>query len=123
FPPDGKHAIAAATTYGASAHADGSLTFLNRKDTGKELHLTIQPVTGAAGDQIVLQPTDLDAPTHAAFFWDWLVYRSLAKTGSPSHLYARKVEAGIVKPSADVGELDEPAPGEKADRDKDLIAG
>jgi hypothetical protein len=123
FPPDGKHAVAAATTYGASAHADGSLTFLNRKDTGKELHLTIQPVTGAANDQIVLQPTDLDAPTHAAFFWDWLVYRSLAKTGSPSHLYARKVEAGVVKPAVDVGELDEAAPGEKADRDKDLIAG
>lgn len=122
FPPDGKHAIAAATTYGASARADGSIAFLNRKDTGKELHLTHQPAVGPTNDQVVLQPTDVDAPTQAGLFWDWLVYRSAAKTGSPSHLMARKVDGTTVKPGLDVGEIDEAAPADKNDRDREQIA-
>ena len=123
FPPDGKHAIAAATTYGASAHADGSLSFVNRKETGKELHLTQQPAVGATTDQVVLQPTDIDLPTQTGFFWDWLVYRSLAKKDAPSHLFARKVDGAVVKPSVDIGEIEDPAPADKAERDREQIAG
>jgi hypothetical protein len=122
FPPDGKHAIAAATTYGASAHADGSLGFVNRKETGKELHFTLQPAVGITSDQVVLQPTDLDTPTQSGFFWDWLVYRSLAKKDAPSHLFARKVDGAVVKPSVDVGEIEEQAPLDKAERDREQIA-
>ncbi len=122
FPPDGKHAIAAATTYGASAHADGSINFWNRKDTGKELHYAQQPATGLAIDQTVLQPTDFDAPTQTAMFWDWIVDRSMGKLTSPSHLVARKVEGAVVKPSVDVGEIEEIAPMEKAERDRDQVS-
>jgi hypothetical protein len=121
FPPDGKHAIAQATTYGASAHADGSIAFLNRKETGKELHLTVQPAVGPTNDQIALQPTDFDVPSQTAFFWDWLVWRSPPPKGGASHLNARKLEAGVLKPAVDVGELEEPAPADKAERDKEQI--
>ena len=123
FPPDGKHAIAASVTYGASVRADGSISFVTRKEGSKELHLVYQPAVGATSDQVALQATEIDTPTQTGLFWDWLVYRSLAKTGAPSHLFARKVEGAVLKPSVDVGELDEPAPMDKAERDREQVSG
>jgi hypothetical protein len=121
FPPDGKHAIAAQVTYGASARADGSVVLLSRKDTGKELHLTYQPAVGPTVDQIALQPTEIDAPGQAGLFWDWVVYRSLAKPNAPSHLFARKVDGSVMKPAIDVGEIDEQAPLDKNERDREQV--
>jgi hypothetical protein len=123
FPPDGKHAIGDGVTYGASVRGDGSISFVTRKEGSKELHLVYQPAVGATSDQVVLQPTEFDAPTQTGLFWDWFVYRSLAKTGSPSHLFARKVEGATLKPAVDVGELDEPAPSEKGERDREQVSG
>lgn len=117
FPPDGKHAIAATTAYGASARADGSIVFTTRKEGSKELRLVYQPAVGATAEQTLLQPTDYDLPGQTGLFWDWALSRSPAKAGAPSHLYARKVEGSAVKPALDVGELDEPAPADKAERD------
>jgi hypothetical protein len=120
FPPDGKHAIAAGVTYGAVSRGDGSISFLTRKDGGKELKLVYQPAVGATSDQVLLQPTDVELPGQAGLFWDWAVNRSSAK---PSHLVARKVEGTNVKPSIDVGEIDEPAPSDKNERDAAQVAG
>jgi hypothetical protein len=122
FPPDGKHAVTAGVTYGASAHADGSLDFVTRKET-KELHLTHQPPTGTSSDQVVLQPNEYDTPTQTGLFWDWLVNRGPGKAGAPSHLFARKVEGANVKPAVDVGEIEEPAPLDKAERDREQVGG
>jgi hypothetical protein len=122
FPPDGAIAIAAdVSAYGASVHADGTLGMLLRKSGGKDLHLVIQPVKGAAVDQTVLQPTDFDAFTQTGMFWDWIVSRSVGKPGTPSHLFARKVEGGTVKPAIDVGELDELPQLDKMERDKEQV--
>jgi hypothetical protein len=123
FPPDAKNAVANGQTYGATAHADGSISLLLRKDTGKELHLVQQPATGIAVDQTVLQPTDFDSPTQTGMFWDWIVDRSLGKLGAASHLFTRKVEGPVVKPAVDVGEIEEIAPMDKAERDREQIAG
>src|SRR5262249_25637849 len=104
FPPDGQHAVAAATTYGASARADGSIGILIRKDGGKDLHLAPQPAVGPAVDQVVLQPTEIDTPTQAGLFWDWIVYRALPKLVAPSRFVVRRVEGPTVGPALDAGE-------------------
>jgi hypothetical protein len=78
---------------------------------------------GPTTEAPLLQPTDVESPTHTALLWEWFVYRSLAKTGAPSHLFARKIEGTIVKqPPVDVGEIDEPAPVDKAERDAAQIS-
>jgi hypothetical protein len=128
FPPDAKNAVASGQTYGATARADGSIGLLMRKEGGKELHLLQQPAPGAPGgalpvDQTVLQPTDFDTPTQTGMFWDWIAYRSLGKLGAASHLFARKVEGPVVKPAVDVGEIEEIAPMDKAERDREQVAG
>jgi hypothetical protein len=118
FPPDGRHAVAATTAYGASARGDGSIVFITRKEGAKELRLVHQPAVGPTVEVPVLQPTDYADPAQATLAWDWIVNRSPAKQGTASHLWARKVEGAMVKPAVDVGELDEPPPQEtKADRD------
>jgi hypothetical protein len=123
FPPDGKHAIAATVAYGASARADGSIVFTTRKDNSKELRLVFQPAVGPTGEQSLLQPTDYDLPGQTGLFWDWVISRSPAKTGSPSHVFARKVDGSVIKPAVDVGELDEPAPLDKSERDAAQVTG
>jgi hypothetical protein len=74
-------------------------------------------------DQPILQPTEIDAPGQAGLFWDWLVYRSLAKPGTASHLFARKIDGATPKPSVDVGEIDEQAPLDKNERDREQVSG
>jgi hypothetical protein len=123
FPPGGQHAIAASVAYGATSHKDGSLDFVTRKEGMKDLRLIHQPAVGPTGEAPLLQPTDFDVPGQTGLYGDWFVYRSLAKTGTPSHLWARKIEGTLVKPAVDVGELDEPAPGDKAERDREQISG
>ena len=123
FPPDGRHAIAATTAYGASARADGSIVFTTRKEGSKELRLVYQPAVGATSEQALLQPTDYDLPGQTGLFWDWVVSRSPAKQGATAHLFARKIEGSAVKPALDVGELDEPGPLDKAERDAAQVTG
>jgi hypothetical protein len=122
FPPDGQHAIAAAVTYGASARADGSIGILMRKDGGRELHLVHQPAAGPIADQAVLPLTEIDTPTQAGMFWDWIVYRTLPKLVSPAHFVARKVQGPEVGPALDAGEIEEIAPMDKAERDRDQVS-
>jgi hypothetical protein len=126
FPPDGKHAIAASVAYGATSRKDGSVDFVTRKEGLRDLRLVHQPAVGPTVETPLLQPTEFDVPVQTGLFWDWFVYRSVAKPGPPpqaSHLWARKIEGPVVKPAVDVGELDEPPPPDKADRDRDQLSG
>jgi hypothetical protein len=122
FPPEGKAAIDATVTYGASAHADGSLTVVTRKDGAKDIRLIYHPATGLAVERPLLQPADFESPNQAAVFWDWVVYKGAGKAGAPPHLYARKLGDGPAdaKPAVDVGEADEPAVADKADKESQL---
>ncbi len=111
FPPDAKGTLATTVVYGAASHKDGSFAFLSRPEKSKDLQLTVFPATGPSTDQIVLRGDELDTPAKAGLFWDWFVYRSLAKAGPPpvtSHLYARKLEGATLKEPVDVGELEAP---------------
>lgn len=117
FPADGKHAIAAAIAYGASARADGSIVFAARKEGAKDVRLIHQPAVGPTTEQLLLQPSEFDAPGHMTLGWDWFIHRSVGKTGTPSHLWARKIEGSLVRPAVDVGEIDDMAPMDKAERD------
>lgn len=119
FPPTGKHAIAASVAFGAIARADGSIAFLTRKG-GKEVYLVSQPAVGATNEQVALQGTDVEAPTHAGLFWEWLVYRAAGK--SPQHLVARKIEGTIIKGTNDIGELAEQAPPDKTGAEPQIHA-
>lgn len=122
FPPDGKHAIAAAVAYGASARGDGSVAFAARKENARDIRFVHQPAVGPTSELPLLQPSEFDAPGHVGMAWDWFVHRSLARPTAPSHLFARKIEGSRVLPAVDVGELDEPAPLDKAERDNAQIA-
>ncbi|APR75407.1 Hypothetical protein A7982_00753 [Minicystis rosea] len=122
FPSDGRHAIAATVAYGAAARSDGSIVFATRKDGAKDIRVVHQPAVGPTTDQSILQPTDVDSPAQLALAFDWLVNRSIAKQGTASHLFARKIDGARVLPAVDVGELDEKAPEEKADRDASQVA-
>lgn len=123
FPSDGKSAITAGiNAYGASVHADGSIGMLARKEGSKELHFIHQAVSGPGADQTVLQNTDFDAFTQTGMFWDWIVWRSMAKKDAPSHFFARKADGSAVKPQVDVGELQE-ASENKAERDREQVFG
>ena len=117
FPPDGKHAIAAAIAYGASARADGSIAFAARKENGRDVRFIHQPAVGPTTEQMLLLPTEFESPGHVALGWDWFVYRSAAKGKAPSHLMARKIDGAVVRPAVDVGELAEPAMLDKAAND------
>jgi hypothetical protein len=121
FPSDGKHAVAASVTYGAHARADGSIVLAARKDGAKDIRIIQQPAVGLTTEVPVLQPTDFSSPGHTALAWDWFVNRTVDKKGSPAHLWARKLEGTLVKPAVDVGELDEPSPEDKIDRDAPMI--
>ena len=123
FPPEGRGAIDAAVTLGASAHADGSIALLLRRDTGKDVRLVVHPATGLAIERSLLQPTDLDPAGQVGLSWDWIIYKGAAKAGTPSHLFARKIEGapGNASPAIDVGEIDEPAPADKADKDTPIV--
>jgi hypothetical protein len=124
FPPDAKGTLATTVTYGASSRADGSFAYLSRPEKSKDLQLTYFPATGAPTEQIALRGDELDAPTKAGLFWDWLVWRSPAKAGPPAaaaHLYARKLEAGALGPASDVGEL-EMSPLAELDRTESHLA-
>lgn len=116
FPPDGKHAVAAAVTLGAAARGDGSIALAARKDGAKDIRFIHQPAVGPTTELPLLSPAEFESPGHVALAWDWFVYRSLARRDAPSHLYARKIEGSMVRPGVDVGEIDERAPEEK-DRD------
>jgi hypothetical protein len=122
FPPDGRHPIAAAATYGASAHADGSIGLLIRKEGGKELHFLHQPAVGPAVDQVVLQPTEIDTPTQAGVFWDWIAYRTLPKLFALSRFVVRKVNGPDVGPALEVGVIEEIAPMLREERDRDQVS-
>jgi hypothetical protein len=117
IPSSGSHPVAAAVAHGAHARGDGTLAVLGRKEGAKDLRLISVPVTGPTTESPVLQPTDFDAPGQATMAWDWITWRSLAKTGTTSHLFARRIEGGLAKPQVDVGEIDEGAPVDKAERD------
>ena len=123
FPPEGRGAIDAAVTLGASARADGSIALLLRRDTGKDVRLVVHPAKGVAIERSLLQPTDLDPAGQVGLSWDWVIYKGAAKAGTPSHLFARKIEGapGAASPAIDVGELDEPAPADKADKDTPIV--
>jgi hypothetical protein len=111
FPPGAKGTIATTVVFGATSRKDGSFAYLARPAKSKDLQLTYFPATGASTEQTVLTGSELDTPTKAGLFWDWLVYRSPAKAGppaTPSHLYARKLEGGTLGEAIDVGELDAP---------------
>ena len=124
FPPEGKAAIDAAVTLGASARADGSLALLLRRDTGKDVRLVVHPAQGKAIERSLLQPAELDPAGQVGLSWDWVFYKSAARAGTPSHLFARKVEGapGSASPAIDVGEIDEPAPADRADEDPPIVA-
>lgn len=117
IPASGSHPVTAAVAYGANARGDGTLSLLGRKEGLKDLRLINVPVTGPTTEQPVLQPTDFDAPGHATMAWDWIAWRSIGKAAAASHLFARKVEGGVVKPPTDLGEIDEGSPVDKAERD------
>lgn len=124
FPPEGKAAIDSAVTLGASARADGSLALLLRRGTGKDVRLVVHPAQGPAIERSLLQPTELDPAGQIGLSWDWVMYKRAARAGTPSHLFARKIEGapGEAKPAIDVGEIDEPAPADKADKDPPIVA-
>ncbi len=124
FPPEGKTAIDAAVTLGASARSDGSIALLLRRDTGKDVRLVVHPAQGPAIERSLLQPTELDPAGQVGLSWDWVMYKSAARAGTPSHLFTRKIEGapGEAKPAIDVGEIDEPAPADKADKDPPIVA-
>ncbi|MEP7124202.1 MAG: hypothetical protein ABJE95_24965 [Byssovorax sp.] len=124
FPPEGRGAIDAGVTLGASAHADGSIALLLRRDTGKDVRLVVHPATGLAIERSLLQPTDLDPAGQIGLSWDWITYRGPAKAGAPSHLFARKIEGppGAASAALDLGEIDEPAPADKADKETPIVA-
>jgi hypothetical protein len=124
FPPEGKAAIDAAVTLGASARSDGSIALLLRRDTGKDVRLVVHPAQGKAIERSLLQPTELDPAGQVGLSWDWVMYKSAARAGTPSHLFTRKIEGapGEAKPAIDVGEIDEPAPADKADKDPPIVA-
>ena len=124
FPPEGKAAIDAAVTLGASARSDGSIALLLRRGTGKDVRLVVHPAQGPAIERSLLQPTELDPAGQVGLSWDWVMYKSAARAGTPSHLFTRKIEGapGEAKPAIDVGEIDEPAPADKADKDPPIVA-
>ncbi|MFO0757109.1 MAG: hypothetical protein U0359_11505 [Byssovorax sp.] len=124
FPPDGKAAVAGTIAYGASARNDGSLNLLYRKDNAKDLRFSTIPATGPEIDRLGLLSTEVELPTQAGVFFDWLAYRSPAKGAAPSHLFAKKLaDNGDPRPPAiDIGEIAEPAPLDKADKEPQLAA-
>ncbi len=124
FPPEGRAAIDAGVTLGASARADGSIALLLRRDTGKDVRLVVHPAQGATIERALLQPTELDPAGQVGLSWDWIMYKGAAKAGTPSHLFTRKIEGapGSASPAIDVGEIDEPAPADKADKDPPIVA-
>jgi hypothetical protein len=118
FPPDGKDKVGAVKTLGAIARADGSLVALTQADGAKDAKLLVAPVSGPAAEHAGVAATDLASPASAGIFWDWLVYRSPGKPGSPGQIVnARKLPEGPGEPAAavDVGLFDEPP---MADKDK-----
>lgn len=122
FPPDGRHAVAAAVTYGASARADGSIAFVARKEGTKEIHLTIHPATGPSMNHMVLPPNEYEWPSQVALAWDWLAYRTAAKQGSSSHLVARHIEGNALRGTNDVGEIEEPGPMDRGEREHPQVS-
>jgi hypothetical protein len=123
FPPDGKAAIAGTIAYGASARGDGSLNLLYRKDGSKDLRFSTIPPTGPEVDRLGLMSSEVELPTQAGVFFDWLAYRSAAKTGAASHLFVKKLaDNGDPRPAIDVGEIGEPAPLDKSDKEAQLSA-
>lgn len=119
FPPEGKAAIAAGVTLGAVARSDGSLVTLSRKDGARELRFGHQPAVGPTTDRALLQPTDFESAGQTGIFWDWLAYKGAAKAGAKSHLFVRRLGEGSAdpKPAVDVGEIEEPTPPDKADKE------
>lgn len=123
FPPEGRGAIDGAVTLGASARGDGSIALLLKRDAGKDVRLVIHPAQGLAIERSLLQPTDLDPAQQVGLSWDWIIYKGPARAGAPSHLFARKIEGppGSASPAIDVGELDEPASADKADKETPIV--
>ncbi len=124
FPPDGKAAVAGTIAFGASARSDGSLNLLYRKEGAKDLRFTTIPPTGPEMDRLGLMSTEVELPTQAGVFFDWLAYRSPAKPTAASHLFVKKLaDNGDPRPPAiDVGEISEPAPLDKSDKEPQLSA-